>query len=286
MATDYRQEVIHNIKKLPTLPVIFEKILETIDDPKSSATGLQETIQNDQSISAKVLNMANSAYYGYAKRVSDLSRAVVILGFDMVKNIALSVSVFSLFPQGEGETYFDKEQFWLHSIASGYLGKIAAEYAQYFEPDKAFIACLLHDIGKVVLDSHFEEEYKKVIQTKISQDISLYEAEQQIMGCDHTEIGYILGDKWNFPDELLSAIRYHHNPAQAPQRHAQLTYLTHLVNVICQDEKIGEGGSKPPFVVDDKALSVLNIKPSQEKQIREDLQGMNDKLQALIQIMH
>ena len=102
MELDIRKEIVLNIKKLPILPIIFEKVLETIDDPKYSATILQETIKNDQSITAKVLSMANSAFYGYSKRVSDRSRAIVILGFDMVKNIALSVSVFGMFPQKNG----------------------------------------------------------------------------------------------------------------------------------------------------------------------------------------
>ncbi len=285
MELDIRKEVLQNIKKLPTLPVIFEQVLNTIDDPKSSATILQETIKNDQSITAKVLNMANSAYYGYAKQVSDLSRAIVILGFDMVKNIALSVSVFGMFPHKEGDDYFDREQFWLHSIACGYLGKIIAEHVKFYEPDKAFIACLLHDIGKVVVDSYFEEEYKDVVRTARAEKISYYEAEKAILGSELCEIGYILGEKWNFPEELLTAIKYHHIPAQAPRRYAPLTYLTYITNLICQEEKVRIGGSIIPAQIDQHAYSILNFKSSHMNQIRQDLEGMRGKLEALLQVM-
>ena len=285
MELDIRKELVLNIKKLPTQPIIFEKVLETIDDPKSSATILQETIKNDQSITAKVLNMANSAYYGYSKHVGDLSRAIVILGFDMVKNIALSVSVFGMFPKKNGEELFDKEQFWLHSIACGYIGKVIADCIQFFEPDKAFIACLLHDIGKVVLDSYFESEFNEVINTVDKEKISFFEAEQKVLGCDHSEIGYLLGEKWNFPEELLTAIKFHHAPSQAPRRYAPLTYLTHVTNLLCQEEKIGKGGSILPVKIEDQAYSILNLKPSQLKQIRDDLEGMRGKLEALLQVM-
>jgi len=286
MHPDIRQEIIKSIKKLPTLPIIFEKILETIDDPRSSANELQEIIKNDQSITAKILNMANSAYYGYSKRVSSLSRAVVILGFDMVKNIALSVSIFSMFPYKNSKSYFDKEKFWLHAIACGYLGKMIAEKTNYYEPDKAFIACLLHDIGKVVLDSYFGDDYHKAMKIKAKENISIREAEEKVIDLDHTEVGYFLGEKWDFPDELLSAIRYHHYPAEAPQQYSSLTYLTYLTNIICQEEKIGEGGSILPIQIEPETFSVLKLEDSQLKKIRQDIQNLREKMETLIHVIH
>ncbi len=110
------------------------------------------------SITAKVLNMANSAYFG-------------------------------MFPHKEGDNFFDREQFWLHSIACGYLGKIIADHVKFYEPDKAFIACLLHDIEKVVVDSYFEEEYKDVVSTARAEKISYYEADKAVLGSEHCEIG-------------------------------------------------------------------------------------------------
>ncbi|KPK95711.1 hypothetical protein AMJ80_04070 [bacterium SM23_31] len=286
MQPDIRQEIIKSIKKLPTLPIIFEKILETVDDPRSSANELQEIIKNDQSITAKILNMANSAYYGYSKRVSSLSRAVVILGFDMVKNIALSVSVFSMFPYKNEKSYFNKEQFWLHAIACGYLGKMIAERTNYYEPDKAFIACLLHDIGKVVLDSYFEDDYSKAIQIKAKENISIREAEEKVIDLNHTEVGYFLGEKWDFPDELLSAIRYHHFPAEAPQQYSSLTYLTYLTNIVCQEERIGEGGSVLPVQIEPQTFAVLKLKDSHLELIRQDIQDLREKLETMIQAIH
>lgn len=286
MEIDIRREVIQNIKKLPTLPIIFEKILETIDDPKSSASILQETIKNDQSITAKILNMANSAYYGYSKRVSELSRAIVILGFDMVKNIALSVSVLSMFPEKNGNNLFDKEKFWLHSIGCGYLGKIVAEYSHFYEPDKAFIACLLHDVGKIVLDCYFEDEYKKVLNYSMKENVDICVAEEKVIDCNHSEIGFLLGEKWNFPEELLCAIRYHHQPQLAPHRHSQLTYLTYLTNLICQEAEIGTGGSFPPIHIDEKAMANLNLSESHLKKIKTEIQDMREKLEMLIHVIN
>ncbi|MFC1564624.1 HDOD domain-containing protein [candidate division KSB1 bacterium] len=282
MESEIRNEIIQSIKRLPTLPIIFEKILDTIDDPRSSAAELQETIKNDQSITAKVLNMANSAYYGYTKQVSDLTRAVVILGFDMVKNIALSVSVFNLFPNGEEEAVFDREKFWLHSIATGYLGKIIAEECNYYEPDKAFISCLLHDLGKVVLDSCFEKKYVDTVKLMKIQKISLRDAEEQVFGCSHTDVGYWLGEKWNFPDELLESIKNHHDPTISAKRHAQLTYLTYLANIICQEEQVGLGGSQLPVHLLPETFDILKLTNKKMRTIREDIQAMKEKLEAMV----
>jgi len=285
MEQEFKIEVIRSIKRLPTLPIIFEKVLETIDDPRSSARILEETIKNDQSISAKVLSMANSAYYGYAKRVSDLSRAIVILGFDMVKNIALSVSVFGMFPQGDEEVLFNREKFWLHSIAAGYLGKIMADYVKYNEPDKAFISCLLHDIGKVVFCSHFEKDFDDAIRLKIRENITLREAEKEIFGFDHAEVGFWLGEKWDFPPELLESIKNHHQPSVSQGQHAQLTYLTYMTNIMCQEEGIGEGGSVMPVNIEDKAYRILNLDSKKLRKIRADIKAMQEKLETLLQIL-
>jgi len=286
MEQEFKIEVIKSIKRLPTLPIIFEKVLETIDDPRSSARILEDTIKNDQSISAKVLSMSNSAYYGYAKRVSDLSRAIVILGFDMVKNIALSVSVFSMFPHDSESTTFDKEKFWLHSIACGYLGKIIADYSNYSEPDKAFIACLLHDIGKVVLLSHFERDFLDAIKLMDTEKINLRDAEKRIFGFDHAEVGSWLGEKWDFPEELLSAIKNHHNPERSPIRHANLTCITSLANIICQEEKIGYGGSILPLTIDHNILRTLRLNTGKVKKIRDEINAMQEKLEVMLQVMN
>ncbi|MCK4966579.1 HDOD domain-containing protein, partial [bacterium] len=117
MNTSEFKNVVKKIKSLPTLPQVFYKIVETIELPDSSAEDVKKTIQNDPSISAKVLKIANSALYGYTKEITGISQAIVVLGFDMVKSIALSVSVFSSFPKINTATKFDREGFWIHSIA-------------------------------------------------------------------------------------------------------------------------------------------------------------------------
>ncbi len=281
MTSAMQNDILKDIKKLPTLPVVFEKVLSTIDNPRSSASELQETIKNDLSISAKVLNMANSAYYGYSKQVSDITRAVIILGFDMVKNIALSVSVFNLFPSN-AESLFDRDKFWLHSIACGYIGKILADETKYDEPDKVFISCLLHDIGKVVLSSFFEEDFNKAIVLMKEENITLLEAEDKIFETNHCDIGFQLGLKWNFPDELLASIKNHHNPAISEKRHLHLTLLTHLANIITYNEDIGSGGNTSPDTISFKFLDRLKLSEKKFKGVLEETRSMKPKLDAIM----
>jgi len=283
MKKEMKIEVIKNIKRLPTLPTIFEQVLETIEDPRSTARILQETIQNDQSITAKVLSMANSAYYGYTKQVSDLSRAIVILGYDMVKNIALSVSIFGLFPRKND--FFDIEQFWLHSIASAYLGRLIANETDYYDPEKAFIACLLHDIGKVVLSSHFEEEFAQVANIIKKKEISFREAEQSMFGFDHTDVGLWLGEKWDFPQELLSAIQYHHDPARAPSRFKELCSITYMANIIGQQEKIGQSGAHVLEEISEEILDILKLDEKRLNGIRQKIKDMREQLETMLLVI-
>jgi putative nucleotidyltransferase with HDIG domain len=273
-------EVIKSVKRLPTLPIIFEQVLETIEDPRTTARSLQETIQNDQSITAKVLSMANSAYYGYTKQVSDLSRAIVILGFDMVKNIALSVSIFGMFPRKN--PVFDVENFWLHSISSAYLGRLIAEATHYYDSEKAFISSLLHDIGIVVLSSHFEEDFAEAAKLINEEDVPFRVAEKKIFGFDHADVGTWLGEKWDFPQDLLNSIQFHHDPTEAPQRYAELCYITYLANILSQMEEIGKGGSQTPPDIDPKTYKVLKINEDDVEAIREKIRGMRPELELFI----
>ena len=124
------------------------------------------------------------------------------------------------------------------------------------------------------------------MKIKEKENISMREAEEKVIDLDHTEVGYFLGEKWDFPDELLSAIRYHHYPAEAPQQYSSLTYLTYLTNIICQEEKIGEGGSVLPIQIEPDTFSVLKLEDSQLKQIRQDIQGLRNSMENLIQVIH
>ena len=183
MEIDQKRILIQRIKILPTIPVIFHRILQCTEDPKSSASDLKETILKDQSISAKILNLANSAYYGYMKKVEDITQAIVILGFDTIIDVAVSVSVLKAFNDIRIEV-FEKEKFWMHSLATAETSKLISKYLQEKSLEVYFIIGLLHDIGKVILSYFFSEDYDTVIfDTRVSNSY-VYESEKKVFGFD------------------------------------------------------------------------------------------------------
>jgi len=258
------KSVVGKIKSLPTLPQVFYKIIETIEMPTSSAQDVKETIIRDQSISAKILKVANSALYGYTKEITDISKAIVLLGFDMIKSIALSVSVFSSFPRTEDNTTkFDRELFWIHSIASAEAASLIADKIGYQKKDQAFIIGLIHDIGKVILDYYFAPEYRKVLANVRQENTLIRNAEIEILNFDHSLTGGWLGEQWNFPESIQNSIKFHHRVSEAPKEFTTEVIITHLADIVARSANVGSGG-------DNNIPKISNI-VYKKTDIREDI---------------
>ena len=158
---------IRNIKNLPTLPIIVTRVLEVAADSGSSANELAEIVARDMSVSAKVLNLANSAFYGFSRRITTIPQAVVVLGFETVRSLALSVSVFEYLNKPTGEASFDREAFWVHSIGCGTVARITAKSLGWRDTGTPFVAGLLHDLGKVILDTDYNDLYQEVVEEMV-----------------------------------------------------------------------------------------------------------------------
>jgi putative nucleotidyltransferase with HDIG domain len=209
---------IRNIKNLPTLPVIVSRILEVADDSGSSANELAELVARDMSVSAKVLNLANSAFYGFSRRITTIPQAVVVLGFDTVRSLALSVSVFETLKPDTDEVSFDREAFWIHSIGCGTAARLIAKELSYRDTGTFFVAGLLHDLGKVILDTYFSAQYSEVIAEMVEEERSALDAETDILDIDHAEVGSWLATRWKFPEILVTPIAAHHNLMAAEEK--------------------------------------------------------------------
>ncbi len=230
---------IRNIKNLPTLPIIVGRILEVADDTGASANELAEIVSKDMSVSAKVLNLANSAFYGFSRRITTIPQAVVVLGFDTVRSLALSVSVFETLKASEEGVSFDREAFWIHSIGCGSGAKLIAKGLGYKDTGTFFVAGLLHDLGKVILDTYFNELYQEVVEEMVEEERSALDAETDILDIDHAEVGGWLAARWKFPEVLVSPIAYHHNPIAAEEQYLKECLIVHLADTLIKRAKIG-----------------------------------------------
>ena len=158
-----------------------------------------DIIAHDQSVSAKVLNLANSAFYGFSRRIAIIPQAVVVLGFDTDKSLALGVSVFGSLQQKVGKVSFDREQFWMHSIGCAEEARLVAKSQGLKDVGTPFVAGLLHDIGKVILDTHFNDQYQDVMEEMIDEGRSAVDVETDVLNIDHAEVGGWLSTRSEIP---------------------------------------------------------------------------------------
>lgn len=257
--TDLRTKLTklsENIKDLPTLPVVANNIIQITQNPKSSALEVGKAISQDQALTSKVLRMANSAYYGFPQKITTINHAIVILGFSTIRNLVLAVSVFGMFSKRSG--IFDREGFWKHSLACGVTAKLIAKRLGINNFEEIFISGLIHDLGKLVLDGYFGEEFTRVIDLVKVKGILIREAEQELLGLDHAAVGGILANKWNLPPQLLKVIRFHHNPSQAGES-MRAAAIVHVADVLCRAAGMGNGGDRKVPFADQQSWKLVNL---------------------------
>jgi putative nucleotidyltransferase with HDIG domain len=203
-------EKLDQIEDLPTLPAIAMEVNEMLRDYNTSVKELSQTIQKDQALVPRILKLVNSAFFGFPSKISDISRAVVVLGFNSVRNVIISVSIIDAFSEKNASDDFDIKAFWSHSVAVAMTSKYLAGDTRLLAPEDAFTGGLLHDIGKVVLALYFQERFGKVWASARENKLSFYDAEKREIPITHVQIGAHLAKKWQLPQGLVDTIRYHH----------------------------------------------------------------------------
>ena len=201
---------LERIEDLPTLPTILFEVNTLLEDINTSAKKLSDTIEKDQSMVVKILKLVNSAFYGFRSTISDISNAIVLLGFNTIRNAVISVSIIKAFSGKNDLEGFDITEFWKHSIAVAVTSKRLAEKCRVEAPDNCFVAGLVHDIGKLVLSQYFQDLFTRVWITAQKENLTFYEAEKKEISVKHPMIGSILAKKWQFPDHLVDAVKCHH----------------------------------------------------------------------------
>ncbi len=254
------REFLKKIEKLPTLPGIAMKIIQTANNPKSAADDLSRIILSDLSLSAKVLKMVNSAYYGIRNKVASVKQAIVILGFNTIKSLALSTAIMDKFGTTGSIDGFSRGAFWKHSLGVGITNRILAKriVKQKDMEENYFMAGLLHDIGKVILDEYFHDDFLNVINHMKVTGKSFYRAEMDVNGLSHAEIGGMLAGQWQLPEELVAAIRFHHTPENRTE-HATLICATHFSNILAKTKNFGSGGDNDISELVESCINALGL---------------------------
>jgi len=269
--------IVSHIKDLPTLPRSVLKITALVNNPQASAKDLSGVITDDQVLTARLLRLVNSSFYGFPQRIATVTNAIVLLGFDAIRNLLLTTSIFGVFSKKSDINGKQLERYWDHALGCAVGAKIIGNCIKYDNEEELFVAGLLHDIGKIVEILFIPEEFEKVRQHAETEKTLIHEAEEIILGYNHTDIGELLAQKWNLPEKLSHVIAFHHSPSTSKQFLKETTII-HFADILCRSLDLGFGGDNRIPRLDFEALKKLEIK---QKDIRMIMEKMEIEFQTM-----
>lgn len=260
LGSESLKSLIVRIRTFPSIPSLYFEVLKELKSPDTSAQRVGEIIARDMAMSTKVLQVLNSAYYALPRQITDPTEAVNILGFEMVRSLVLCIQVFSQFDKVK-PTYFSIDKLWRHSTNVAHAARKIARIEDLSEEiaESAYTAGLLHDVGKLILVSNFEAQYRQVQDMARVEKIPLWEAEKGVFGASHGEIGAYLIGVWGMPLSLASAAAFHHNPSESEDKTLGVLALVHVANCLVYQNRPDPDGFALP-ILDEAYVEQLGLK--------------------------
>ncbi|MDA1273811.1 MAG: HDOD domain-containing protein [Verrucomicrobia bacterium] len=273
------------IDRMPSLSTTVTKVLEICNHPNTSANDLNRIISLDPVLTGRVLKLINSAYYALSDHISSLTRAIIMLGINTVKNLALSTSVVGALKGIKSHEILASDQFWTHSLSVGITAKALAAKRGVSgnEREDFFVAGLLHDLGKIPMLQCFAEDYATAIAHAKEVQIPLCRAEQELFGFHHGWVGREIAEKWKLSNGISECLGFHHEPERASKEFADLVATVELANIFTNKEEIGGAGDfHPNFTPIPEILSGLNLEWKDVEELKETVLQELDKAQAFV----
>ena len=226
------------VDDLPTIPIVATKILQLLDDPDVSVEEIADLMLSDQVMTARVMKLLNSPVYKPAQEITSLKRALIYLGLRHVRELALTTSVINAFDGTTGA--LELNSFWEHSFGVGMVSKIIAQKIGYQDLEKAYIAGIIHNLGEVFLSNFLRDPFLEVLEYIKAHPVRLIDAEAELLGTTHCEVGLCMAQKWNFPDAYCDVIMHHHNPHEATVD-VVLCAIVNLADLFCSVRGLNYG---------------------------------------------
>jgi len=255
------EDVVEMAGEMATLPIIFTRINEAVENPKSSFSEIGQIISGDSASSARLLKIVNSAYYGFSNKVETITHAITIIGTAQLRDLVLATAVIERF-QGVPSKTIDMKSFWLHSISCGLAARILATYRHDRNPERFYVLGVLHDIGRLLMFLNIPDQMRKVIEMAEQEKISLYEAEKNIIGFNHAEMGGFLMEAWNLPGTFQTAINFSHDPSSTTPEYVTETSILHVADLISHCMEHGSSGDRYVPPLDEEAWEKIGLRPS------------------------
>ncbi|MCW2960838.1 MAG: metal dependent phosphohydrolase [Thermoleophilia bacterium] len=267
-------QLVDEVRDLPmSMSETLPAVINACDNADTSVNDLTALISADQSLVAMLLKLANSAYYGYARRIETLPEAIVLLGFSTIKSLAITATTMNLLFQSDDELSEVRHEIWSHSLGVGVAARALARKRGNIHPEKAFVAGLLHDLGMIILSVYRKEAFLKVLAHAQDRNLDYEAAELEVLGFSHAELGAQVAEAWSFPATHCEAIRCHHEPTKATLQPG-LAQVAHLADWMVVDLGVGKLVDAEQPEPDATALAEFRIP-------RKDLPRVVDSLRRL-----
>ncbi len=236
------EDVLGKITDMPALPAVVSRLIQLIADSRTTASAINAALSVDPGLVTKILKLVNSPYYGFSRRIATITNAVVILGFNQVRNLALSAFVFDKIAGAEDDSGFDVNALWRHSIGSAFLCARISRTLDAKLVEDAFICGLLHDLGKFIMAQYAPDHLALVMDRVRGEDILFHDAEKKTLGYDHAALGALVMERWNLPRILVDVVRNHHNPMAAPGDSRTLCCVARTAEIAVRSLLMGNAG--------------------------------------------
>ncbi len=233
--------LVKKISQVYSLPDIYYRLRELIDSPNATAAQIGTLINEDISLSARLLRLVNSAFFGFNKKVETVTQAVTVVGMQQLQDLVLATKVITLF-ENIPQELLDLKGYWQHSIATGVAARIIATQRGEHNPERLFVAGLLQDIGSLIIFSHLPEQAHRCLQSAHAGSVVMHTIEERLLGFSHNNIGYLLMKSWQLPPTLSEVARYHHKPALA-QNYMEEIATCHVADIIVSALQLGNNGN-------------------------------------------
>jgi len=285
--SDQHLQTIQNyIDKMPSLPTTVNKVLKICNQADVSPNDLNKIISLDPVLAGNVLRLINSAYCALPNHITSLTRAIIILGINTVKNLALSTAVLRNMKESE-QSSLSMDKFWAHSICVGVIAKAIAAQCEIpvNQREEFFLAGLLHDLGKIPMAHCFPDEYSACLTDAQENKLSLHDAEIAVFGFNHQHCGHTIASKWKLNDNIIAAMRYHHEAEKSDPDHRLLISSVAIADVYANIFEIGSAGNH--FIAQDHIMAIFEqskISWASLSQLHESIQDSIDKASIFLQV--
>ncbi len=272
--------LVNKSLELVSAPTIYSEINARMNDANSSAEDISTIINQDPALSARLLKIVNSPFYGFPSQITTISRAITIIGTRELMHLVLATSVIQSF-KGIPSDLIDMDSFWRHSLATAMIAKHIAQHNGQMNTERFFISGLLHNIGALVIYLTLPEMAREALSGTQFHGETICEAEQRVMGFDHTETGAALISAWRLPSSLMEVARYHHTPARA-QTYPTEVAIVHIADVLAHHTFIDGHDSCDLPHVDDQAATIVTLTETMASEIIEHVATQLDELTAIM----